>query len=65
MSECTWPNSDLMKKYHENEWCRINKNDDYIFEMLSLEGAQAGLSWETVIYLTYMFNNIIFNFNVF
>ena len=25
MSECTWPNSDLMKKYHENEWCRINK----------------------------------------
>ncbi|MCJ1783722.1 DNA-3-methyladenine glycosylase I [Mammaliicoccus sciuri] len=49
MSECTWPSSDLMKKYHEDEWCRINKNDDYIFEMLSLEGAQAGLSWETVI----------------
>ena len=33
----------------ERPACRINKNDDYIFEMLSLEGAQAGLSWETVI----------------
>nr|WP_263314104.1 DNA-3-methyladenine glycosylase I [Mammaliicoccus sp. Marseille-Q6498] len=49
MSECTWPSSDEMKDYHKNEWCRINKDDQYIFEMLSLEGAQAGLSWETVI----------------
>ncbi|WP_323703138.1 DNA-3-methyladenine glycosylase I [Mammaliicoccus sp. Dog046] len=49
MSECSWPTSDLMKLYHENEWSRISKDDQHIFEMLSLEGAQAGLSWETVI----------------
>ncbi|MBM6630448.1 DNA-3-methyladenine glycosylase I [Mammaliicoccus vitulinus] len=49
MIECTWPSSELMKKYHKEEWCRINKDDQYIFELLSLEGAQAGLSWETVI----------------
>ncbi|GGI39417.1 DNA-3-methyladenine glycosylase I [Mammaliicoccus stepanovicii] len=49
MKECSWPSSDLMKLYHQNEWCRISKDDRYIFEMLSLEGAQAGLSWETVI----------------
>ncbi|SUM52754.1 DNA-3-methyladenine glycosylase 1 [Mammaliicoccus lentus] len=44
IQECTWPKSDLMKDYHKNEWCRVSKDDQYIFEMLSLEGAQAGLS---------------------
>lgn len=64
MRECTWPNSDLMKIYHEHEWCRINQNDDYIFEMLSLEGAQAGLSWETVIQKRESYQTAFKQFNI-
>ena len=40
-----------MQKYHDNEWGIYNKNhsEKYLFEMLNLEGAQAGLSWETIL----------------
>ena len=50
MSGCTWPqSSELMQKYHDEEWCRPSRDDRYIFEMLSLEGAQTGLSWSIVL----------------
>jgi len=50
MSGCVWPqSSDLMKAYHDEEWCRPSWDDRYIFEMLTLEGAQAGLSWSIVL----------------
>jgi DNA-3-methyladenine glycosylase I len=39
----------LYADYHDNEWGRPVHNDDKLFEMLILEGAQAGLSWETVL----------------
>lgn len=64
MTACTWPKSDLMKKYHDNEWCRIHKDDQYIFEMLSLEGAQAGLSWETVIQKREAYQEAFCNFDI-
>ncbi|MDT3994018.1 DNA-3-methyladenine glycosylase I, partial [Mammaliicoccus fleurettii] len=64
MTECTWPSSDLMKVYHEKEWCRINKDDQYIFEMLSLEGAQAGLSWETVIQKRHAYQEAFKQFDI-
>ena len=35
--------------YHDNEWGRPVHDDNKLFEMLILEGAQAGLSWETVL----------------
>ncbi|AIE84012.1 DNA-3-methyladenine glycosylase i [Fimbriimonas ginsengisoli Gsoil 348] len=41
--------SDLMARYHDEEWGIPCHDDDRLFEMLSLEGAQAGLSWETVL----------------
>lgn len=50
MSECVWPqSSELMQAYHNEEWCIPSRDDQYIFEMLSLEGAQAGLSWSIVL----------------
>ncbi len=36
-------------RYHDEEWGRPSHDDDYLFEMLTLEGAQAGLSWSTIL----------------
>lgn len=38
-----------MRDYHDTEWCVPSHDDRYLFEMLILEGAQAGLSWATVL----------------
>lgn len=47
---CAWANSDPeMKKYHDHEWGRPVHDDRLLFEFLILEGAQAGLSWRTVL----------------
>ena len=42
-------NTPLYADYHDNEWGRPVHDDNKLFEMLILEGAQAGLSWETVL----------------
>ena len=39
----------LLAEYHDNEWGVPVHNDCILFEMLILEGAQAGLNWETVL----------------
>jgi DNA-3-methyladenine glycosylase I len=50
MPDCEWPgNDDLMKKYHDEEWGKPNHSDVKHFEFLILEGAQAGLSWKTIL----------------
>lgn len=41
--------SDLMKEYHDREWGVPVHDDQVLFEMLILEGAQAGLSWSTIL----------------
>ena len=48
---CAWARnaSDLMTAYHDREWGRPSHDDTHLFEMLVLEGAQAGLSWATVL----------------
>ena len=46
---CPWAKSELMIKYHDKEWGLPVRNDRKLFEMLILEGAQAGLSWSTII----------------
>ena len=38
-----------MRAYHDDEWGRPSRDDRYLFEMLLLEGAQAGLSWSTIL----------------
>ncbi len=50
MSACKWPgNNETMRRYHDREWCVPSRDDVYLFEMLTLEGAQAGLSWSIVL----------------
>jgi len=48
---CEWPSDDpLMIEYHDREWGTPVHDDRRQFEFLILEGAQAGLSWRTVLY---------------
>jgi DNA-3-methyladenine glycosylase I len=46
---CQWAKSDVNIKYHDEEWGVPVHDDRTLFEFLILEGAQAGLSWETVL----------------
>ena len=46
---CGWAKSDLMIRYHDEEWGTPVHDDRRLFEFLILEGAQAGLSWETIL----------------
>ncbi len=47
---CDWAeSSDLMRQYHDEEWGVPSRDDSHLFEMLVLEGAQAGLSWSTIL----------------
>lgn len=47
---CQWPgNNELMIEYHDKEWGVSVHDDRKLFELLILEGAQAGLSWQTVL----------------
>lgn len=47
---CDWAeNSKVEREYHDNEWGIPNHDDRYLFEMLILEGAQAGLSWSIIL----------------
>jgi DNA-3-methyladenine glycosylase I len=50
VNRCEWAGSDeLMLAYHDEEWGVPSHDDRHLFEMLTLEGAQAGLSWSTIL----------------
>lgn len=50
LNRCAWANADpLLTVYHDKEWGVITHDDQKLFEMLNLEGAQAGLSWLTIL----------------
>ena len=46
---CAWANGELSVRYHDEEWGVPAHNDGTLFEFLILEGAQAGLSWSTIL----------------
>jgi len=46
---CPWPTKPLDIEYHDREWGRPQHDDRALFELLILEGAQAGLSWTTIL----------------
>jgi DNA-3-methyladenine glycosylase I len=48
---CEWAEGadPLMRAYHDEEWGAPSRDDTHLFEMLTLEGAQAGLSWQTIL----------------
>ena len=49
MPRCGWAKTDLSIAYHDEEWGVPVHDDRTLFEFLVLEGAQAGLSWETIL----------------
>jgi DNA-3-methyladenine glycosylase I len=51
MNRCSWvvPTDELSVAYHDKEWGTPSYDDRHLFEMLILEGAQAGLSWDTIL----------------
>jgi len=46
---CTWASNELSILYHDREWGVPQHEDRVLFEFLILEGAQAGLSWDTIL----------------
>lgn len=63
---CKWCNlkNPLYIKYHDEEWCRLNLDDQYLYEMLILESFQAGLSWECVLNKRESFRKAYNNFQL-
>jgi DNA-3-methyladenine glycosylase I len=49
MKRCAWAKNDLAIRYHDEEWGVPVHDDQRFFEFLILEGAQAGLSWDTIL----------------
>jgi DNA-3-methyladenine glycosylase I len=46
---CPWASNELSIRYHDEEWGVPTHDDRTLFEFLILEGAQAGLSWDTIL----------------
>lgn len=49
LSRCSWATNDILIAYHDQEWGVPIHDDQRLFEFLILEGAQAGLSWQTIL----------------
>jgi len=49
MKRCDWAKNELSIRYHDTEWGVPLHDDQKIFEFIILEGAQAGLSWDTIL----------------
>jgi len=60
---CPWPADELMIRYHDTEWGVPVHDDRLLFEFLILEGAQAGLSWNTVLKKRENYRAAFDNFN--
>ena len=61
---CGWVSDDpLYIEYHDKEWGRPEYDDQKLFEMLCLEGAQAGLSWITVLKKREHYRKVFDNFD--
>jgi DNA-3-methyladenine glycosylase I len=63
-SRCAWARSPLMIAYHDREWGRPVRDDRVLFEFLTLEGAQAGLSWETVLNKRERYREVFKHFDI-
>ncbi len=64
VKRCSWANyNELMKEYHDKEWCTPIHDDRILFEFLILEGAQAGLSWNTILKKRENFRKAFDNFD--
>ncbi len=64
MNRCVWPKTELDISYHDTEWGVPVHDDQLLFEMLILEGAQAGLSWSTILKKRDNYRRAFDNFDV-
>src|SRR5262245_5079888 len=63
-TRCEWAGSDpIYVNYHDTEWGVPVRNDRKLFEFLILEGAQAGLSWITILKRRYGYRKAFANFD--
>lgn len=60
---CAWAKDPLNVVYHDKEWGRAVHDDRILFEFLILEGAQAGLSWTTILKKREHYRKVFFNFD--
>jgi DNA-3-methyladenine glycosylase I len=64
MKRCDWPKNDLAIKYHDEEWGVPLHDERALFEFVVLEGAQAGLSWDTILKKREGYRKAFDNFDV-
>lgn len=66
MKRCEWVklNEPVYVEYHDNEWGVPSTDDRYLFEMLCLEGAQAGLNWLTILKRREGYRALFANFDI-
>jgi DNA-3-methyladenine glycosylase I len=66
LRRCPWGDSSdgLMRDYHDNEWGVPCHDERKLFEMLILEGAQAGLSWSCVLHKRENYREALDNWNI-
>jgi DNA-3-methyladenine glycosylase I len=65
MQRCPWAGDDpLMQAYHDHEWGTPLHDDRKLFEFLCLEGAQAGLSWRTVLAKRARYRQVFHDFEI-
>ena len=62
-NRCGWVKGEKDILYHDTEWGVPSHDDGYIFEMLILEGFQAGLSWNTILQKRENFRKAFDNFD--
>ena len=62
-TRCSWARSPLSVAYHDAEWGVPVHDDRVLFEFLTLEGAQAGLSWETILKKREGYRDAFLNFD--
>jgi len=64
MKRCDWPKNPIAVKYHDEEWGVPLHDDQKLFEFVVLEGAQAGLSWDTILAKRENYRKAFDNFDV-
>jgi DNA-3-methyladenine glycosylase I len=63
-TRCHWASDDLLRHYHDTEWGMPLHDDNRLFEFLLLEGAQAGLSWRTVLAKRERYREVFHQFDI-
>lgn len=65
VTRCEWGNTNnkVYRKYHDEEWGKLNLDNQYLYEMLVLESFQSGLSWEIILNKRAGFHKTFANFD--